>query len=548
MAAIEPYELAETISALLAGKLAPDKVRCLEQYLAEDTAAYNFYLDAIALDIDLEWSYLNRKKKQNLPASSAFVVTRESPAVSEQSGPPAQAKSFVLPGNLMATRDRLLLRASLQYVALVAICVYGTFLLVAWNLRPDALPPIDGQDAVAVVCDATDVKWSPNLSSKTTESPVLTGESLKIESGTIELELKTGTKLVVKGPADWSVNGRNSVSLRSGTLMARVPADAIGFTVETPTAKIVDLGTEFSVEVDRDGVTESRVFRGAIKVQPVATSEGQVNEERAVVVRENESIRIDKALAADNRQALTIRKETESEPFVRSLPSPEKPLPMIVVAHFRMGEDDPSAVAGEAVVQQTIGQKRSHHLKQYGSPTYTSNAAPGSSLAMSFTGAADEYLFEPGLHIDYVEEFILEAWVRPNRPTNDYTLVVFNGRGFSDGYGIGIHSNLWALPCGGPVGWKVSQIACELGKWTHVALVCERGKLQIWINGRLAKDFGVQAMPMPSGAFSIGGAPESVAKIPNGFDGQIDEIRLSKFRPPFDPRMLLFRQSSKDTK
>ncbi len=41
------------------------------------------------------------------------------------------------------------------------------------------------------------------------------------------------------------------------------------FVVRTPTAVITDLGTEFGVEVDRSGATESRVFQGKIEVRPV---------------------------------------------------------------------------------------------------------------------------------------------------------------------------------------------------------------------------------------------------------------------------------------
>src|SRR6185436_11765751 len=91
--------------------------------------------------------------------------------------------------------------------ALVALCVYGSFALIAWNLRPDKLPNFaaGNPDSVAVVRDTTDVQWV----SKSAEPSVLPGEPFKIESGTIELELKAGTKLVVEGPADWSIDGDN---------------------------------------------------------------------------------------------------------------------------------------------------------------------------------------------------------------------------------------------------------------------------------------------------------------------------------------------------
>ena len=39
------------------------------------------------------------------------------------------------------------------------------------------------------------------------------------------------------------------------------------FAVRTPTAVVTDLGTEFGVEVDKEGSTSSHVFRGSIRVQ-----------------------------------------------------------------------------------------------------------------------------------------------------------------------------------------------------------------------------------------------------------------------------------------
>ena len=42
------------------------------------------------------------------------------------------------------------------------------------------------------------------------------------------------------------------------------------FVVRTPTAIVTDLGTEFGVEVDKQGGTTSHVFRGSVRVQVVA--------------------------------------------------------------------------------------------------------------------------------------------------------------------------------------------------------------------------------------------------------------------------------------
>ena len=49
-----------------------------------------------------------------------------------------------------------------------------------------------------------------------------------------------------------------------------VPATAHGFTIQTPSSRTVDLGTEFGVIVDKSGNTETHVIRGTVEVTPSA--------------------------------------------------------------------------------------------------------------------------------------------------------------------------------------------------------------------------------------------------------------------------------------
>jgi len=92
------------------------------------------------------------------------------------------------------------------------------------------------------------------------------GESLQLASGSVELKLKQGATLVVEGPAEWSIDGNNHASLTAGRLVAKVPSRAVGFTLQTPTGSIVDLGTEFSVHVTPNGGADVQVLKGAVEV------------------------------------------------------------------------------------------------------------------------------------------------------------------------------------------------------------------------------------------------------------------------------------------
>src|SRR5205085_4671235 len=78
--------------------------------------------------------------------------------------------------------------------------------------------------------------------------------------------------------------------LTQGRMSANVPRQALGFTVETPSAKVVDLGTRFAVKVEADGTTEAHVFEGKIDVSPDQNIQKSTSPRR---VAENSGLRID---------------------------------------------------------------------------------------------------------------------------------------------------------------------------------------------------------------------------------------------------------------
>jgi len=237
------------------------------------------------------------------------------------------------------------------------------------------------------------------------------------------------------------------------------------------------------------------------------------------------------------------------------MPPLKKRLPVAVLAYFRLGEDDPGAAAGKPVGEETVNHAGPWPLKKYGAPRYAAGAAAaGSTLAVNFTGADHECFFRHDLFQSPIDNFILEAWVRPNRIANYPTYVVCNGSSsitLADGYGLLLAEDGWVVH----VPWAETErlgIPYTVGEWVHVALVRDRGSLQLWLNGRLAKDLGGTLVPrQPSGPFAIGGQPESVVPDPkdaHSFDGEIDEVRLSEFGGAFTPDMLLFQEPAERRK
>jgi hypothetical protein len=131
-----------------------------------------------------------------------------------------------------------------------------------------------------------------------------------------------------------------------GKLAAAVPRAARGYTIITPTAEVVDLGTEFGVSVDRSGASEVHVFDGEVVTRalgPRAASHDLIH------AREDEAVRFDGPSAAP------VRFSADRQLFVRRLiasPPPEKLPPLPIASHLALwlaADMIPDARDGSAV-------------------------------------------------------------------------------------------------------------------------------------------------------------------------------------------------------
>jgi hypothetical protein len=129
-----------------------------------------------------------------------------------------------------------------------------------------------------------------------------------LETGYAELRMDSGVTLVIEGPAHFDLVSPSKVLLHSGNLSARVPEEAIGFQVDTPTARVVDLGTEFCLNVSEDGETEVHVIEGQVE----ATGN---SESLSMELEGNQSQRFSRG-----RRTESIKRADPTR-FMRSLPS-----------------------------------------------------------------------------------------------------------------------------------------------------------------------------------------------------------------------------------
>ncbi len=123
--------------------------------------------------------------------------------------------------------------------------------------------PLRGGKEVALLTDSLNAKWAYAEGRMVKGDFINTGDkSLVLSEGYAEFLFNNQTKVTIEGPSEFQILDEDQMKLVYGRVYAVVPRQAIGFTVKTPSAQIVDLGTEFGVETDLRSDTSLHVMKG----------------------------------------------------------------------------------------------------------------------------------------------------------------------------------------------------------------------------------------------------------------------------------------------
>ena len=94
---------------------------------------------------------------------------------------------------------------------------------------------------------------------------------IRFLSGDGAVHFENGTVAKFSAPAVIELNRLDNMFVEFGLVKVSVPPPAVGFTVQTPTARIVDYGTKFDVDVDAAGQTETLVRSGVVTFETHST-------------------------------------------------------------------------------------------------------------------------------------------------------------------------------------------------------------------------------------------------------------------------------------
>jgi len=167
-----------------------------------------------------------------------------------------------LVGDLQAEVPPTLVGSS-RFIALIlgiAACAMFGLLIVQHSRRPASSPPI------ATLVKATGCKWAASTLPTAQGSRVAAG-TYELVEGLATLKFDSGAQVVLEAPATLELINAKKCRLLRGTLVSDVPPSAIGFTVDTLKARVVDYGTRFGVSTSADGEYMVQVLEGRVEVE-----------------------------------------------------------------------------------------------------------------------------------------------------------------------------------------------------------------------------------------------------------------------------------------
>jgi hypothetical protein len=165
---------------------------------------------------------------------------------------------------------RLRVRRLVRWAAMAAALLVAAGLWLAFRTDGPA-PEVAAGSArpgveIATVIKAEDVRWEPGSGATPDQGGVVTPGRLRLQRGRLTLAFFSGVSLTVEGPADLELLAADRVFCHHGKLRARVPRGAEGFTVLSAGYEVVDLGTEFGLNLEPGGKSRVMVFEGEASV------------------------------------------------------------------------------------------------------------------------------------------------------------------------------------------------------------------------------------------------------------------------------------------
>lgn len=507
-ALLEPAEpLHRLVEAALDETLDGEGWNSLDAILRDSGKAREYYLNRAKLHVALAWE-----------VNAPDMAPPMSPAADEAIEPLSLESRWrdLLEGAGDLARNNLAL--SLLVAGLFTTILVLSMALIMVDLRPAT--PADGPPVAMIVAEITGTRqatWSAASDGHFKSTAMLSRDRLLLESGLAEVTFGNGAVVLLEGPAELLIDSSNVGTLRHGKLAAKVPPAAVGFVVQTPTATVIDLGTEFGVEALHADVSRVVVYEGKVNIES-RPAPGKAPQQAMLTAGEIATV----------SRAAGVQKHGDAfqdrPSIVRRLPTDAKGQPQLV-GLWRF--DD-----AERIVHDSV--RRLGPLEVVGEAHFEQAGRHGGALALDGAGA----MLAARGSLDALptgqSPYTVAAWIKPieTGPRGILGWGSYGTAGRTNALRIdgnnGFSHYWWGSEFGNDliVSEKtVREAGVELAKgdWTHVAASWDGKVRRFYLNGRLISQ---DEPPMPLIAaeqFTIGRTAPEAREF---FAGWLDDVAV----------------------
>lgn len=422
--------------------------------------------------------------------------------------------------------------------------------LAAWGTFD--FSPAPQPAPVATLAAAVDAQWG-GPAMPPAPGAVLPSGPLQLKYGLAELRFASGATVILEGPAECVLDSAHRLTLHRGRLAANVSDEAIGFTVRTPDATVVDLGTEFGVCSQDAGATDVHVFRGQVALVPgrdipedkrllsggaarrVEAGGARIHDMRAdelAFVRPDEfEARVKAMKHSPYHRWLVYCYGLRREPalvlyytFDNEFQAPDR---LLNLAGSTAGRLDGVLPTDDLAMR----------------PEWSAAGRWPQQRALHFNADGRQQVRVPHSNkLNITQAMTLAAWIRPNAALLDSVAVIATKSApdapVGPNYELGLlreedargsAASALYLQCGGN---RVASGGMQLapGTWVHVAAVVGNGAAVLYVDGRPVAQGEMGELVPNNGDLLIGSAhgagAASQAEAPGAFEGLMSELVL----------------------
>jgi hypothetical protein len=251
------YEVLELTLACQRGDVTAEERERLERLLSDHPQAIRWYLQVVDDTLTLCDAAAARSSASSTEASAGC----SGDSCSDTSTSLVETRSAVF---RISDRRRFRSWLAIGSVAGMIVLAVSSIWLRSTFTRSDLPQDNAAQRDSARIVEIANVVWADGAEAYNEWALVRPGQSLRLQSGWLNLFLANGAELLIEGPADVKYVSPQRVLARRGKLAARIGPEAVGFRIDTPHAQVIDRGTAFGVSVNGDTHTSVVVYEGTV--------------------------------------------------------------------------------------------------------------------------------------------------------------------------------------------------------------------------------------------------------------------------------------------